>query len=269
MNNLASKSESTIQRTRFMLIDDIVPRRELLERYLLLSSALHVRHTSSPLAALRVMQDPRTPVDCVICAHEFQPLSGLEFLQNLRGGRYGGRLLSETKFILMLKRRDDSVLQAAKALRVNGHIVGAFDRDSLTELVSQLLHANDASAAAETASDELLLSESSGPRIKVAHLRVQGIDLVIVPVDSGYGAKSPEELQAEIAMLRASATQANLHGEVVPVWANGEAGMAFIAPINFHPYFRSINLDFVAANLNRDIYLEHSAAPVASSLGVH
>lgn len=254
MNHIAASSEAPLQRKRFLIVDDIAARSELAERYLLLGSALQVRKVASPLAALRVLQDPRTPVDCTLCAQDFKPMSGLEFLQNLRTGRYGGRTLSESRFILMLRKPDAQVIAAAQALRASGHVVGAFNRDSLTEVVIQALNAPHEQADDATVPGVPVPSDIAKPgMIRVAHIREQGVDLVIVPMESGFGAVSPQEQNDRLNVLRDCVARARLQGEVIPVWDMGEGAMAFLAPKGFHPYFQSINLDFVRANLNREI----------------
>jgi hypothetical protein len=39
----------------------------------------------------------------------------------------------------------------------------------------------------------------------------------------------------------------------VPVW-NSCGRMEFLAPQGYHPFFRSISLDFILANINRSLY---------------
>jgi hypothetical protein len=91
------------------------------------------------------------------------------------------------------------------------------------------------------------------PRFKVAHLREQGIDLIIIPLDRAFGSKSQSDQQAVIDELQARAASAGLAGTVVPIWESG-GRMAFLAPPNWHSYFQSISLPFVAANLNRELF---------------
>jgi hypothetical protein len=91
------------------------------------------------------------------------------------------------------------------------------------------------------------------PRFNVAHLREQGQDMIIVPLDSSFGFRSGSDQQSFTADLQVHANDAGLIGTVVPVWEqNGR--MAFIAPRPWHPFFQSIGLRFVAANINREIY---------------
>ncbi len=91
------------------------------------------------------------------------------------------------------------------------------------------------------------------PSFDVAHIREQGVDVIIVPLDSSFGSKSQSDQNAAIAELQARATSAGLAGTVVPVWDSG-GRMAFIAPPNWHPFFQSINLAHVFANINRKLY---------------
>ncbi len=88
---------------------------------------------------------------------------------------------------------------------------------------------------------------------EVAHILEQGIDLIVIPLKSSFGQR-PKATQDEIIeSLQLCASEAGLKGTVVPVWDSGGGRMAFIAPANWHPYFRSINLQFVANNINRKL----------------
>ena len=44
-----------------------------------------------------------------------------------------------------------------------------------------------------------------------------------------------------------------LAGTVVPVWDGGSVRMSFIAPPNWNPFFRSLNMRAVWANVNKQI----------------
>jgi hypothetical protein len=92
-------------------------------------------------------------------------------------------------------------------------------------------------------------------KLRVAHIHEQGVDLIIVPLDKSFGTQTPQQQQAGIEQMRMSATLAGLAGDVIPVWDLGDGRMSFIAPKNYHPYFTSINLEFVFANLNSELYV--------------
>ena len=91
-------------------------------------------------------------------------------------------------------------------------------------------------------------------RFKVAHVREQGVDLIIIPLESSFGQKNSSDQQAIVADLQAHASAAGLAGGVVPVWDAGGGRMAFIAPYQWHPFFGSIGLAWVFANLNKEIF---------------
>jgi hypothetical protein len=87
----------------------------------------------------------------------------------------------------------------------------------------------------------------------VAHIREQGVDLIVVPLDRSFGYKSAADQNQISAELQACAASAGLAGTVVPVWEDGSGRMMFLAPHSFHPFFQSINWEFVAANINRNL----------------
>lgn len=90
------------------------------------------------------------------------------------------------------------------------------------------------------------------PSFDAAHVREQGVDLIIVPLNSSFGHK-PECEQAElIDAMQLAANSAGLAGTVVPMWNVGSR-TAFIAPPNWHPFFRSIGWNEVLANVNKKI----------------
>jgi len=92
------------------------------------------------------------------------------------------------------------------------------------------------------------------PRFDVAHIRKQGVDLIIIPLDDSFRFKSQDDKLAVTSELQQRASAAGLGGTVVPVWDDGGGRMAFIAPTKWHSYFKSISLSFVAANINRELY---------------
>jgi hypothetical protein len=90
------------------------------------------------------------------------------------------------------------------------------------------------------------------PTFKVAHLREQGQDMVIVPLDSSFGHKTSADQEAIIADLQMHSLAAGLAGTVVPVWEQS-GRMAFIAPTPWHPFFKSLSLQAVFANVNKEL----------------
>jgi hypothetical protein len=88
---------------------------------------------------------------------------------------------------------------------------------------------------------------------EVAHIQQQGVDLIIVPLKGSFGSKSKSEQETIVSQLQVCAASAGLVGTVVPVWDVGGGRMGFMAPPNWHQFFRSISLSFVARNINRKL----------------
>ena len=84
----------------------------------------------------------------------------------------------------------------------------------------------------------------------IAHINQQGVDLIIVPLDSSFGYKSPADQRSVINALQRCTQGASLKGTVVPVW-DSNGSMAFIAPQEWHPFFQSIDMSYVAMSINR------------------
>jgi hypothetical protein len=86
----------------------------------------------------------------------------------------------------------------------------------------------------------------------VAHIHEQGNDLIIIPLESSFGMQTQVTQLQTVNELQMRANGAGLKGKVVPVWNSG-GRMAFLAPPNWHAFFSNIDLQFVAANINRYI----------------
>lgn len=90
-------------------------------------------------------------------------------------------------------------------------------------------------------------------QFQVAHIKVQGVDLVIVFVDSALGHRTTFEQQQIVAALQACASGAGLAGNVVAVWRDALGRLNFIAPPNQHAFFKSVTFDYLYANINKTL----------------
>jgi hypothetical protein len=91
------------------------------------------------------------------------------------------------------------------------------------------------------------------PTFKVAHIRKQGQDMIIFPLESRFGHQPQSDQQKELAALGFRANAAGLKGSAVAVWDAGGGRMAFLGPRPWHSFLASINLGWVFANLNQEI----------------
>lgn len=84
----------------------------------------------------------------------------------------------------------------------------------------------------------------------VAHIRQQGVDLIIVPLDGQFEYKTAQEQQRTISALQAAANSAGLAGTVVPIWRVGNQSR-FIAPRPWHPFFKSLSWNQILSSRNK------------------
>jgi hypothetical protein len=91
------------------------------------------------------------------------------------------------------------------------------------------------------------------PRYKVAHVKDQGVDLIIIPLESRFGALGNSEQNAQRGELQMRANAAGLAGTVVPVWDAGGNRMGFLAPSGYNPFFSSLALYQVQRSINKEI----------------
>jgi hypothetical protein len=89
------------------------------------------------------------------------------------------------------------------------------------------------------------------PRYECAHIREQGQDIIIVPLEGRFGTIGDSAQAAEIRVLQIRANAAGYAGTIVPVWDAGGGRMSFVAPQPWHPFFKGLNLQVVARMINK------------------
>lgn len=87
---------------------------------------------------------------------------------------------------------------------------------------------------------------------KVAHINQQGQNMVIVPLEPSFGAKSSDEQSDLIEQLQLCASSAGLAGTVVPVWRSGQ-GFRFIAPTPWRAFFQSLSWNQIVRSVNKQL----------------
>jgi hypothetical protein len=87
----------------------------------------------------------------------------------------------------------------------------------------------------------------------VAHIREQGQDMIIVPMADDYGRRRASDQSAIETQLAIAARSAGLAGCIVTIWKASGGRMEFRAPRPWHPFFTSIDLNYIVANINRRI----------------
>lgn len=227
-----------IRRTRFLLVDGDKKALETVEQFLKSSGAPQVYTATAPILGLRVLQDANTRVDCVICAHKSGTITGLQFLQTLRSGRWGVGIRA-VKFILLMSRLDVAAAQAADASGVSGYYVGALAREPfLVEIAAAL--------ASERGVSPL-------PKMQVAHVNMGGADFIFVPTDAGFAQADPGNQQKVMGEMQSLMQAQQLAGAVTPVWEQPDHSVGYFAAPQHHARLAKLTFDFVRANLNREL----------------
>ena len=90
------------------------------------------------------------------------------------------------------------------------------------------------------------------PTIKIAHIREQSQDMIIVPFDESFERQTDLQKNEAIAEIQLASRSAGLAGEVVAIWPYG-TGTKFIAPKPWHPFFQSLGYHQAVSLLNRDL----------------
>jgi hypothetical protein len=90
------------------------------------------------------------------------------------------------------------------------------------------------------------------PIYKVAHIREQGQDLVIVPLESAFGHKPQDEQKRALVEFELHTRAAGLAGHVALVWDSG-GRLSSLGPKNWHQFLSSINLNYVMSRVNKQI----------------
>ena len=87
--------------------------------------------------------------------------------------------------------------------------------------------------------------------IDVAHLRIQGVDVVIAFLDSSFDRKTQSDQNEARMALQLRSRSAGLAGIVVLMWRDSFGRSKFIAPPNQHPFFRTADYGQLYRQINR------------------
>lgn len=86
---------------------------------------------------------------------------------------------------------------------------------------------------------------------EVAHLRIQGVDVVIVFLGLDFDHKSTREQGEAQSVLQLCSKRAGLAGNVVLVWRDAFGKFKFLAPRNQHPYFSTADFPQLYRQVNK------------------
>jgi class 3 adenylate cyclase len=101
--------------------------------------------------------------------------------------------------------------------------------------------------------------------VKVAHIKIQGVPFVLVPLSPNAAKLSAEEFGAIHQQLMQFCRSANLGGEVIPIW-NTSGGLRFRSDPRFHGVLNPImKAPTIEKNLNKE-FDANSLSPALNTL---
>ncbi|MGE3477562.1 MAG: hypothetical protein AB7H70_17300 [Rhodospirillaceae bacterium] len=233
------RQKTIIAQTRFLVIDSEPGVGEALRRFLVSEGAPAVYVAPSSLLALRVLQDRKTPVDCVICAHR-PANSGLEFLANLRSGRWGGPL-QYLSCILLLDSDDANVVRAATAAKVAGFIQGGLGKENVRQSIVQALDPRGIAQAL--------------PNFKVAHIRAGENDLIIAPFPASFARLGAVQQKKAVQAVELAVQKNQWSGGVIAIYPGADGKPGFVAPPIYDRFLMRLTVESVDKMLNRALHV--------------
>jgi hypothetical protein len=90
------------------------------------------------------------------------------------------------------------------------------------------------------------------PSLDVAHIREQGQNMLLFPLDSSFGHKSTTDQQQTLSMLTRRANAAGLAGAAVAFWQSG-GRTHFMGPRPWRAFLEGLSMWQVQASVNRSI----------------
>ena len=178
----------------------------------------------------------------MIYAHRPEALSGVEFLMNLRAGRWGGLPLQHISFILMMPAKDVQVMAAADSAKVTGYILGGLGKENVRSSIVNALDPRGISKAL--------------PNFKIAHVRAGERDLILAPFPASFGRLRTDKQQQAIQAVAVGVQREALSGAVAAVYPSENGKAAFLAPEVYERFLSRLTLESVGKMLNRAIYVE-------------
>jgi hypothetical protein len=90
------------------------------------------------------------------------------------------------------------------------------------------------------------------PHFKLAHIYQQGQNMLLFPLDSGFGHKTSAQRNATLQELEARAHAAGLAGRAAVFWTMGNRTYS-LGPAPWRNFLNSFSIGSVLANVNKSI----------------
>ncbi len=106
----------------FLVIEDNISELRLMQSILTKTGANDIIAVTSAASAARVLATRHKKIDCIICDHRMDDISGIELLQRIRAGR-NPFIPRDIRFIMMTGYGNESLVESAKELDISGFVL--------------------------------------------------------------------------------------------------------------------------------------------------
>lgn len=116
------KSDRDYSSHRFLIADDKPFLRNLIHSMLSRCKAGAIMHANDGAAAIDILADKTSAIDCVLCDWNMTPMDGLELLRSIRAGNTANAP-RDLRFIMLTGHGDSEIVDAAMRMDTNGYVV--------------------------------------------------------------------------------------------------------------------------------------------------
>lgn len=118
----------------FLVIEDDISELKLMKSILTKTGANEIIAVTSAVAAARVLATRHNKVDCIICDHKMEDVSGLDLLHRIRSGR-NPFISRDIRFIMMTGYSNASLVKSALELDISGFVIKPAEIGSVMKAV--------------------------------------------------------------------------------------------------------------------------------------
>lgn len=122
----------------FLVLDFDAKILSTIHRYLTIEGAQSVFTANTTQEGLDMLRTKKPKIECIVCAEDLAPQTGIEFLKELRSGRHGDSM-RDIRFVMLTAHREVALVEVAKKLDVNGYILKPVDYNSFAHHIREAL----------------------------------------------------------------------------------------------------------------------------------
>jgi DNA-binding NarL/FixJ family response regulator len=128
-------AEADFSAYRFLIADDKRFSVNLIFGMLMRCQARDIETAANGAEAIRILEDARGNIDCVLCDWNMEPVDGLEVLKSIRSGSVPDTP-RDLCFIMLSGHSDEDIVKTAIAMDTNGYIVKPVSMEKLINSVN-------------------------------------------------------------------------------------------------------------------------------------